>query len=67
MSIVPAHQSLDGHGTALKPSDFFAVPLCSEHHALEHLKGNETFWMHIDKKRLIIDHLVRYIKENVPQ
>lgn len=43
--IEAAHVRLgtDG-GTGLKPSDCYAVPLCSLHHQLQHGKGEYTFW-----------------------
>lgn len=31
-------------GTGLKPSDCYAVPLCSTHHREQHGKGEVTFW-----------------------
>lgn len=31
-------------GTGLKPSDRFTVPLCMEHHAEQHNRGELTFW-----------------------
>jgi hypothetical protein len=63
---VPAHQSLgNDRGTAHKSPDFYALPLCSEHHAVfEHHIGAKSFWGNLDKKKLIIDHLVKYIQEN---
>lgn len=31
-------------GTGLKPSDCYAVPLCQEHHRLQHKIGERRFW-----------------------
>jgi hypothetical protein len=30
-------------GTGQKPSDFFCIPLCREHHGAIHQKGTTTF------------------------
>ena len=64
MNIVPAHQSLlGGRGTSVKPPDYFALPLCAEHHAAEHLFGVESFWGNTDRKMLVILHLIKFLKE----
>ena len=31
-------------GMGLKPSDYWATPLCSECHGYQHLAGERTFW-----------------------
>lgn len=31
-------------GMGVKPSDSYAVPLCNEHHRLQHVWGETTFW-----------------------
>jgi hypothetical protein len=63
MSIVPAHQNIIGvSGTSIKPPDHYALALCAEHHAAEHHLGIETFWKGVDRKILIITHLIRYIQ-----
>lgn len=31
-------------GMGVKPSDCYAVPLCSEHHRKQHERGETTFW-----------------------
>jgi hypothetical protein len=62
MSIVAAHQNIIGvSGTSIKPPDHYALPLCAECHVREH-SGVETFWKGIDRKILIIEHLIRYIQ-----
>lgn len=65
MNVVPAHQSLMGRGVSIKPPDYYALPLCAECHAREHHLGIETFWQGIDRKILIIEHLIRYITSGV--
>jgi hypothetical protein len=37
-------------GTALKPSDDFTVPLCFNHHQLQHSFGERKFWGSADDK-----------------
>lgn len=36
-----AHLAVEGKG--IKASDYFTVPLCTKHHALQHAVGIETF------------------------
>ena len=62
MSVVPAHQSFMGRGVSIKPPDHYALPLCADDHAKEHFLGVETFWQGIDRRMLIIEHLIRYIR-----
>ena len=61
--IVPAHQSITGRGMGLKPSDYEALPECSFCHAEEHYHGTKSTWKDLDKKRLIIEHLTKYLQE----
>lgn len=35
---------LGGGGVGLKPSDFYAIPLCNRCHGMQHQKGERTFW-----------------------
>lgn len=45
MPIEAAHVRLgSGAGMGEKPSDWRAVPLCKEHHQLQHTQGERTFW-----------------------
>jgi hypothetical protein len=37
-------------GTSLKPSDMWAVPLCADHHAIQHMFGERTFWESYDPR-----------------
>lgn len=39
---------LGSGGTGLKPSDYRTVPLCHECHAIQHLKGERTFWGYME-------------------
>ena len=63
--IVPAHQNLGYGMMGGKASDTCALPLCTACHAVEHWKGNATVWNGINKERLIIEHLSRFIGENL--
>ena len=63
MDIVPAHQNLDGGFMAGKSNDMYALGLCSEHHVLEHQQGSKTFWNGIYKEKLIIDNLIKFVRE----
>ena len=38
-----------GAGIGQKPDDWNAVSLCQEHHSLQHLRGEETFWRYIGR------------------
>ncbi len=41
----PAHIRLKSQsGTAIKPSDDLAIPLCYQHHHIQHQRGERTFW-----------------------
>lgn len=31
-------------GMGLKPSDFYALPMCREHHSQQHCVGEKSFW-----------------------
>ena len=57
-----AHHTQTG-GTAMKGSDYAALPLYFEMHREHDRVGKKTFWRLYDVKQIIIDHLVRYIKE----
>ena len=57
-----AHHTETG-GMGMKGSDYSALPLYHTEHAICHQIGTGRFWR-IDIKQLIIDHLVRYIKEH---
>lgn len=35
-------------GIGLKPPDCVTIPMCHEHHSLNHLKGDITFWGDMD-------------------
>ena len=61
--VVPAHQTIKDRGVSLKPSDYYALPLCSFCHAEEHYGGVKTMWKGLDRKLLIIDHLIMYFKD----
>ena len=62
-SVVPAHQSIEfRRGTGVKANDFHALPLCAHCHGREHSWGVKTFWQDMDRKMLIVDHLIRYLK-----
>ena len=66
MSVVPAHQTLDSHGfMGGKASDYRAVPLCSNCHRLEHMKGARTFWRDYYRELIIIRLLEEYISEQI--
>jgi hypothetical protein len=41
-------------GTGLKPSDWWCVPLCVEHHFRQHGAGEESFWAGRDAKALAL-------------
>lgn len=62
LDIVPAHQSIFGRGMGIKTNDFTTLGLCTRCHAAEGYMGVETFWKGIDKKKKIIEHLIRYIQ-----
>ena len=57
-----AHHTQTG-GIGMKGSDYLALPLYHTEHKRCHQGGAITFWKD-DIKQLIIDHLVRYIKEH---
>jgi len=58
------HQGGQGRkGTSGKVSDYFALPLCHVCHDEHNNTGTKTFWWRYDVKQLIIDHLIKYIKE----
>jgi hypothetical protein len=43
-AIVPAHVRVEtGGGTALKPADWWTVPLCNDHHREQHRIGHSAF------------------------
>jgi hypothetical protein len=45
MPIEAAHvRKGSGAGLGQKPSDYFAVSLCSRHHQQQHTMGEDTFW-----------------------
>lgn len=41
-------------GAGAKPDDKWTVPLCREHHELQHKVGELTFWHHLDLSPLPI-------------
>ena len=57
-----AHHTETG-GVGMKGSDYSALPLHHAEHRRCHQVGVVRFW-HISIQGSIIDHLVRYIKEN---
>jgi len=62
---IPAHQRiLGGGGTAYKPSDTRALPLCHNCHTAEH-SGSVTFWelWNKDPARECIKHIERFLIE----
>jgi len=59
-----AHHTQTG-GMGMKGSDYSAIPMHHSEHMKCHQLGEKTFWLEmwiVDK--LIIEHLVRYIKEH---
>ena len=65
VSVVPAHQTIDGHGyMSGKSNDFYAIPLCSRCHLFEHQGGAKSFWKGRDKIKLVIDHLIKFIQRD---
>ena len=40
----PAHLGFGIGGCGLKSDDCFVVPLCREHHTIQHNIGEKTFW-----------------------
>ena len=60
-----AHHTETG-GMGMKGSDYSALPLYHTEHRRCHQVGEFTFWMESANytEQLIIDHLVRYIKEH---
>lgn len=61
LSVVPAHQNLEGGFMGGKSNDFHALPLCVECHYWEH-QAPKTFWRWTDKKKIVIDCLVKFIE-----
>lgn len=50
MPIEAAHVRFgSGAGMGQKPCDFFAVPLCRDHHAQQHTVGEGTFWFNYER------------------
>ena len=58
-----AHHTQTG-GIGMKGSDYSALPLHHSEHQRCHQVGSETFWRY-DVKQLIIDHLIKYIKDKI--
>jgi hypothetical protein len=62
-NIVAAHQRLPNScGTGIKPPDTFVLPLTEGQHLMEH-GGDKTFWDGIDRARLCVEHVCRYLDE----
>jgi len=63
---VPHHESSlsNDPGTAMKCSDYLAVPLCNWHHTKRGNMGFETFWeaYNLDPARVVIKLLIEFIK-----
>jgi len=57
-----AHHTETG-GMGMKGSDYSALPLYHTEHKRCHQQGVVKFWVIHNIQNLIIDHLVRYIKE----
>jgi len=58
-----AHHTQTG-GMGMKGSDYSALPLHHAEHQRCHQGGAITFWRN-DVKQLIIDHLIKYIKDKI--
>ena len=64
--IVPAHQTIDRYGyMGGKANDFHALPVCSFCHAEGHWHGEKTLWDGYDRKKLIIEHLIKFIQDGM--
>jgi hypothetical protein len=63
---VPHHQQAKGQGgKGVKCSDFRAVPMCFDCHALYHQHGRSTFWGSTDFEELILQFNLEFFLRSV--